>query len=49
MKILGTYIADTKIYKNGKLIRFGEVNMIKFKADGFIFDMQINLCKPLNK
>ena len=49
MKILGTYIADSKIYKNGKLIRFDKVNMIKFKAEGFIFDIEINLCKPLNK
>ena len=49
MVILGTYITDAKIYKKEKLVKIKEVNMIKFKSEGFIFDMQIKLCKPLNK
>ena len=49
MKIIGTYITNAKVYKNNKLIAFKDIHMIKFKAEGFICDMQINLCKTLNK
>ena len=49
MKIIGTYITEAKIYKNNKLIAFKDVDMIKFKAEGFIIDILLNNCKPLNK
>ena len=48
MDIIGTYITDAKVYKNEKLVNLKKVNMIRFKSDGFVFDMQIKLCKPLN-
>lgn len=49
MKIIGTYLTQAKVYNNNnKLIEIKDVHMIKFKADNFIFDIQLKLCKPLN-